>query len=137
MSNSNQEPFDLSNVEFKMPEENFLETEPTPAPKRALPVILILIIVLLLMILGGLVWWGKALLEPTPPPEVIPTVTKPLLEETNEPETENAEADVAVINTTSSSGDWPDIKADIESTDISVITKELTTVDNMINMINQ
>ncbi len=133
MSNNNQEPFDLSNVEFKMPEENFLNNEPAPTSSKTLPWILIIIILLLLLVLGGLVWWGSTLLKPTPAPEITPSVTKPILEETNEPETQNAEADVASITTTSSSGDWPDIKADIESTNLTIITKELTTVDNLIN----
>ena len=130
---TNQEPFDLSNVELKMPEENFINPEPTAKPTRTLPLILIIIILLLLLTLGGLIWWGRELIKPAPAPEVVPTATRPILEEINEPETANAEADVANILTTSSSGEWPDIKADLEATDFSIITKEMTTIENIIN----
>lgn len=133
MSNLNQEPFDINNVEFKMPEEDFLNNEPAGETTRTLPIILILIILLLLLVLGGLIWWGKELIKPAPPEEIVPTVTRPTDEENDEPETTNAEADVSVIKTTSSSGEWPDIEADLKATDISITTKEMSTIDNYLN----
>ena len=133
MSN-NQEPFDLTNVEFKMPEENFLSPTEQQQPSRSLVWVLVLIIILLVLILGGLIWWGFEISKtPEQPIETIPTVTRPTPEENNEPESTNAEADVSTILTTSSSGDWPDIKADIEATDLNKPLSELTTIDNLFN----
>jgi len=133
MSNQNQEPFDLSDVELKMPEENFLGTESEAKTKKALPIILIVIILMLLVVLGGLLWWGVVLTRPTPAPETIPTVTRPTPEENNEPESTNAEAEASVIRTISSSVALKDIKADLTSTDFTNLTKEMVTIDNLIN----
>lgn len=130
---TNQEPFDLNDAKLKMPEENFLNNEPAEKTTRTLPIVLIVIILLLLLVLGGLIWWGKELIKPAPPAEIIPTVTRPTPEENNEPESTNAEADVAAILTTSSSTELPDIQADLEATDLAIITKELIQIDNIIN----
>ena len=117
-----------------MPEEDFLETEPATKTLPSMPLILFGVILLLIGILGGLLWWGTQIINTAPEANPVPTATRPTPEENNEPESNNAEADVQIINTVSSSDQVEAIMADIESTDIETLDKELTTIDNELGL---
>lgn len=132
MSKNNQDYFDLTKAELKMPEEDFLGTEPVKKSISLVPIFLGFIIVLLFVILGGLIWWGAEMLKPTVPVETIPIATRPTAAENTEPESTTAEAQVDTIKTLSSSDALQDIGSDLQATALTDLTPEITTIDNLL-----
>jgi cytoskeletal protein RodZ len=130
MSDSEKNLMDFETTDIKMPEENFLGgSVPVAKKKSALPVLLILIIIMLTGVLAGLLWWAYELLKVETPTEVIPDVVRPTPEENNEPESTKAEAEVETIQAISSSDELPDIKADLDATNIKDLDSELQTIE--------
>ena len=112
--------------EIKMPEEQFGNYEPEEHHSILGPVLGILI-VLLILILGGLYLWGSVL--KTQPVEIPDPATRPTAEENNEPETNNADAQVQALETVSNSDTLDAIEADIESTNLDELDAELNAID--------
>ena len=89
------------------------------------PILGILIIVLVL-ILGGLYLWGAEVQEQE-------EVVTPRQIENNEPETVRATADAEILDVVSPSNELQAIEADLESTDLDSLDKELNEIDNEID----
>lgn len=118
-----------NNDGLKMPEERFGSSR-TEENQPYLGIVLSVLILLLIFILGGLYMWGKTF-ENTPP-VVVEETTRPTAEENNEPESTNAEADVQVLETASPSTEMDAIRADLQSTDTSVLNSELQAVEELL-----
>ncbi len=76
---------------------------------------------ILLLILGGLFLWGSILFKKppvsfTPPPN-------------NEPETPRADADIQILRTVSGSDEISSIRADLDSTNMDSLDKELELIE--------
>ena len=123
MADKKEQPI-IDEAEYKMPEDPYAQVEETPVAPPAedhsskLGVILAVLIVILVLILAGLYLWGTTLKNSTP--ETAPVVdtesTRPTPEENNEPESENAEAEVETAAVVSTSDEIDDIEADLEAT---------------------
>lgn len=124
--NNNNEQIDVTDEEFKMPEEKFGITNVEEAPSH-LGVILGILIVVLSLILGGLYLWSTTF--QTQPVAETPIVERPTEEENNEPESTNAEADVQVLETLSTSDEIAALEADIESTNLDELDAELQAIE--------
>lgn len=111
-----------------MPEEHFGAKTTSDQPSF-IGIILGILIIVLMAVLGGLYLWGAQLQQQltAPLPELTPT--RPSDEENNEPESNNAEADVQVLQTLSTSDEISAIEADIESTNLDTLDAEITTLD--------
>jgi len=124
-----KEKMKFSKSELKMPEENFGGAQESKQPSF-LGITLGLLIIALVVILGGLYLWGEELQkQATPLPD---EVTRPTAEENNEPESNNAEADVQVLETLSTSDEIAAIEADLESTNLDTLTNDLPTIDGIL-----
>lgn len=126
MDNNNIEPEQFSDEEMKMPNEN-VNPMATPEKTSLLGPIIAVLIVILVLVLGGLYMWQSTMLEE---PIVLPPVERPTAEENNEPESNNAEADVQVLETVSTSNSIEAIEADIESTNLDTLDAELTAIES-------
>jgi len=124
MSEQNKQPPEFSEAEMRMPESN-LAPEVTEHHNRV-GLVLGLLIVLLVLILGGLYLWYSTAFQ-TLAPE--PTVERFVPEMPNEPEMQNADAEVQKLNTVSTSNEIEAIEADIESTDLDQMDAELQAID--------
>lgn len=120
-----QEPV-VSDVEMKMPEDNFIASGSGDNNKQ-LGIILGVLIVLLVLILGGLYLWGSSM--NTNLQEPAPEVARPTPEENNEPESPTAAAQVQALDTLSTSNEIEAIEADIESTNLDELDAELEAID--------
>lgn len=120
----NNEPV-IAEDELKMPDQPFGQGAPQNTPVLG-PVLAVLIVVLVLL-LGGLYLWGTTLQidEPT----YTPAATRPTAEENNEPESNNAEADVQTLDTMSTSDELDAIEADLDSTNLDTLDADLNAID--------
>lgn len=87
-------------------------------------VVIGVLIVFLVLILGGLFLWSSYMSND----QVAPTTTPVREIPNNERETPRAEADIQVLETTSSSDELGDIEADLEST-LLELDGELNTIE--------
>lgn len=133
MAKENKDFLDFKNVEMKMPEDAFLETDATTKTIPILPFVLVGVILLLVGILGGILWWGSEILNSKESANVTPTAQRPTAEENNEPESNNAEADVQIIRTFSSSDSVGAIEADVSATDIENLDQGIQDIDTELN----
>lgn len=133
MAKENKDFLDFKNVEMKMPEDSFLATDETTKTIPVLPFILVGVILLLVGILGGILWWGSEILNSRENTSVTTNIQRPTKEENNEPESNNAEADVQIIKTFSTSDEISPIEADISATEIENLDKELQVIDKELN----
>lgn len=118
-----------NNEEMKMPEEQFGGFTQDDKSSH-LGVILGVLIVVLMLILGGLYLWSTSLQEQAP--VITPDVQRPTAEENNEPESNNAEADAQVLETTSPSDEVDAIEADIQSSNIDTVDSDMQALDDLI-----
>ena len=124
--------FNMDNVELKMPEDNFIETEPETNKTSVMSLVLFGIILLLIGILGTLLWWGSTLLTPELDQTNNTEALRPTPEENNEPESTTAEARVQALQTVSSSDEISAIEADLMSTTVGDIESELRAIDTLL-----
>ncbi len=125
--NKPQEPV-ISDDELKIPDS--ASTKPTN--DTHLTALLGVLIIVLILILAGLYLWSTTFTTP----DTVPTPdnnNRPTAAENNEPESTNAEAEVATMNAMSNSTNLDTIAADLESTDLDNLDAELTTIDNELN----
>lgn len=128
-SNDIIEP-DFEGEEMKMPEGAVATETITEIPAKSIlsgPIIVLLGLILV-AILGGLYYWyytvmSIPLTEPTAP-------TRPSIEENNEPESTTAEARTSTMDVVSTSNELDAIEADIESTNLSDLSIEMTAIDS-------
>lgn len=117
----------FSKDELKMPEERFGVTE-SHEKTSYVGIILGVLIVVLMLILAGLYMWSQLLQNQSP--AVVPQESaRPTAEQNNEPESTNAEADVQVLQTMSTSDEISTIESDLDSTNLDGIDAELTAID--------
>jgi hypothetical protein len=82
-----------------------------------------------MLILAGLFLWGEYLHQTTTPPlEEVP-IERPTSEQNNEPESNNAEAQVETMSALSTSDELGTIEADLSGTDVDNITAEETAIE--------
>jgi len=112
--------------ELKMPEEHFGRSATGKQPSF-LGITLGLLILALMVILGGLYLWSEELQKQTIVPQ--PETPRPTALENNEPESNNAEAEVETMQVMSTSDEINAIQADLESTNLDTLTNELITID--------
>ena len=120
-----QEPV-VPDVEMKMPEDNFIESDSDSNTKQ-LGIILGVLIVLLVLILGGLYLWGSTM--STGVLETAPEVEQPAPAENNEPANTSDDAQVQALDTVSTSDEISAIEADIENTNLDELDAELDAID--------
>lgn len=123
MDNINNRPPEFSEDELKMPTE-VMEARVAVRDSR-FGIVLAALIIALVLILGGLYLWYLFAFEPMPdlPPErVVPDMP-------NEPEMQNADAEVRKLNTVSNSTEIDAIEADLESSDFDQLDTELQAID--------
>lgn len=115
--------------ELKMPEEQFGVSAPAETTEGVshLGIIIGVLIALLALILGGLYIWSTMLYIPEP--IATPQAQRPTAEENNEPESTNAEADVQISETMSTSDEISAIEADLESTNLDNLDAEMTAIE--------
>lgn len=112
--------------ELKMPAEGF-GTKPQNNTPSYIGIILGILIVMLVLILGGLYLWGELILKNQ---QTVPVDTlRPTASENNEPESNNAEADVETLGAMSTSDEIDAINADLESTTINELDADLNAID--------
>ena len=130
-SQSHNEPI-ITDDEMKLPDEEF-RIKKDPAASSHLGFVLSALIIILVLLLGGLYLWSKNMekSEPTPTESVRPTA-----EENNEPESNNAEAEVETLSAMSSSNSLEAIEADLENTELDNLDQELNTIEIEINNSN-
>lgn len=116
----------FSEDEMKMPEEQFGGESPASTPSY-IGIVIGFLIVALITILGGLYLWSDILKKNNMQAD-MPVVTRPTAEENNEPESNNAEADVQILETMSTSNEIDAIEADLESTNVEVLGNDLEAV---------
>ena len=121
----------FSKKELKMPEEHFGRQVVDKQPSFV-GITLGLLILMLVVILGGLYLWSVELVKQSQITPLSPT-TRPTAEENNEPESSNAEADVQILNTMSTSDEIGAIEADLGSTNLDSITNELSAIDEILS----
>ncbi|MFT5036624.1 MAG: hypothetical protein ACI9VM_000186 [Candidatus Azotimanducaceae bacterium] len=124
---SEADPIVSDDVEMHMPGDSAVMPEAAPEKSSILGPILGLLIVVLVLILGGLYLWGNTLKSDTPAPPVA--VERPTPEENNEPESENAEAQVQATQAVSTSDELDAIVADLESTDLESLEAEMNAIE--------
>ncbi len=124
----------MDGVEMKLPEENFLSTEPTTKKVSGKPILLVGIILILIGILGGLLWWGSEFIELPESFTPVSVSIRPTAEENDEPESNNAEADVQIIRTVSPSSDPAAIEADLVGSNIEALDSDLQTIDSILGL---
>ena len=124
MEENKNTPQEFTADEMRMP-ENTLAPE-VVAHHNRVGLILGLLIVLLVLILGGLYLWYSAAFQPAlmPQPEERFVPEMP-----NEPEMQNADAEVQKLNTVSTSNEIDAIEADVNSTDLDQMDAELNSID--------
>jgi biopolymer transport protein ExbD len=83
-----------------------------------------LLIIVLFILLAALYIWGSMLNQPQ---EIFVPPTN------NEPETPRADADIQILGTVSSSDELTAIEADLESTNLDELQKELPLIENDLN----
>jgi cytoskeletal protein RodZ len=118
----------FTNEELKMPEEAFGSSGPLPQSSH-FGIVLGALILILTTILIGLYVWAKTLQGNMALVEQIPESSRPTAEENNEPESTNAEADVQVLETQSTSDELGPIEADLESTNTETFEAEINAID--------
>lgn len=120
-----QEP-NFEGEEMKLPEsdQEYLGNENTEA-KRS-PWVLVFLLLLLSLILVGLIYWYNLT---TPVAETEPLPTRPTAEMNQEPETNNAVAEVESFGAMSTSDELSTIEADLESTDLENLEAELLQIE--------
>ena len=146
MGSEEKNSTDLQNVELKMPEENFLGTEPQPKKSSFWVKFLLILIVLLMMGLAGALWWFKddilnRLLPPIPSPTLEPsisTTTEPVKQEEVEtvPEPKvilsNFEIELQAINKVSESDEVEAIESDFNNTDLDGLDEDFQAMEEAI-----
>lgn len=125
MNEETKQPPEFNESELRMPEHT-IAPEVTEHHNR-IGLILGLLIVLLVLILGGLYLWYSTAFMPTPIGQ--PEGERFVPEMPNEPEMQNAEAEVQKLNTVSTSNEIEAIEADIESTDLDQMDAELNAIE--------
>ncbi len=120
--NETKTPPEFSDEEMKMP----IDMMPIEEEHHGkLAVILGLLIVLLILIMAGLyLWYLNSFNQPIAAP-----VERFVPEMPNEPEMQNAEANVQQQQTVSTSNEIDAIEADIESTNLDELDAELNAID--------
>lgn len=111
-----------------MPEESFGRLNRTAHKTSYTGVVLGILIILLVFIFAGLYIWSGMLqknIDPIIPAEIV----RPTAEENNEPESTNAEADVQILQTLSTSDEISAIQADLESTNLGTLDSDLTALE--------
>jgi len=124
MSEDNKQPPEFNAEEMRMPQSG-LAPEVTEHHNRV-GLVLGLLIVLLVLILGGLYLWYSVAFAPTP---IAQPQERFVPDMPNEPEMQNADAEVQKLNTVSTSNEIDAIEADIESTDLEQMDAELQAID--------
>lgn len=133
MEKDSRNIYDPNKVDMKMPEDNFLETEPTTTSIPLMPIILFGVILVLIGILGGLLWWGSQFFTTPEVASPTPIATRPTAEENNEPESENAEAAVSTLEAQSTSLELESIEADLINTNLDILDSELNVINQIFN----
>lgn len=127
---NNNEPIDLEPVisddELKMPEETFGNVTPSDQDSSYLVFILGALIVILVLLLGGLYLWSSTMNQEIPIPSM--SNERPTAEENNEPESNNAEADVETAAAMSTSDSLDAIEADLNSTELNDLDSGLNEI---------
>lgn len=113
---------------MKMPQERFGATLQEKTHSY-MGIIIAILIILLLGILGGLYLWAQNLQQNAQLSEVIEENVRPTAEENNEPESNNAEAAVQVLETVSNSDELYAIEADLESTQVEGFEADVNAID--------
>lgn len=119
---NNNEPV-ISDTEMKMP-----EGYSNPGGKQEtshLGTVLAILIVILILLLGGLYLWGTTL--NTEMPSLVPE--RPTAEENNEPESNNAEAEVETQQAFSTSDTLEALEADLDSTNLDDLDAEFNAIE--------
>jgi hypothetical protein len=119
---------EFSKEELKMPEERF----GTVAPEEHssfLAVFLGILILTLMLILAGLYMWSQDLQEKQAPQIQAPTALRPTPEENNEPESNNAEAEVETTAALSTSDEISALEADIQASTIETLDSDVPAIE--------
>ena len=85
-----------------------------------------LMILLLLIILVGMFFWYNTLQQTV---EQDPRPARPTAEQNREPESRNAQTDVMILQTLSTSDTLEVLKNDLDNTNLSNLTSELEIID--------
>ncbi len=109
--------------EAKVPKSNTLENETLSL--RTHKVATVILFGLLAALLVGIYFWITA--EKQTPIDTVPT--RPTYETNREPESVNAQAEVGILQVLSTSDELSAIEADLLSTDLSNLEKELTQIE--------
>ena len=126
MENDTRENVESINEdEMVMPQEYTEAT--TKRTSSSVSILLGVLIVLLILVLAGLYVWSTTLEQTSPTAET--PVTRPTIEENNEPESTTAEAQVETLETVSTSDEIFAIEADLESTHLDSLDAELNAID--------
>lgn len=124
------EPVTVSDEELKIPEDSVSSMSIQEDKTAHLGAILGILIVVLILILGGLYIWGTMMAK-----DVVdgsyqnPAAERPTAEENNEPESDEAEAEVETMGALSTSDEIEAIEADLESTNLDELDAELNAID--------
>lgn len=123
------EPRNNQDQDMKMPEQVFTDTPAEPEPPSVSGALIVAIIIVLVVILGGLYLWSMSLNQSY---DESPSVTRPTAEENNEPESTQAEAEVASQAAVSTSDELSPIEADLSATNLDSLDAELQIVEDEI-----
>lgn len=113
--------------DLKMPQEQF-GTAPEGHTPSHFGIILGILIVVLILILGGLYVWGE-MIQKEIEQKQVDHANRPTPAENNEPESNNAEADVETLGAMSTSDEVDAIEADLESTIINELNTDLISIE--------
>lgn len=117
----------VDETELKMP-EGTVTTKPHKSPLTI--TIIVLLVLILIAILAGLYLWASSLMNT----ETIPVeVTRPTIEENNEPESTTAEARTATTQVVSTSDEIDAIEADLESTLFPDLESDFNSIESELN----
>lgn len=118
-NNPNNQVPSIPESEMKLPEEQYQETNPTPAPKKSIgTILLVLLVVILLGIMTAVIFWGEELVNLILPPEAVETPipgAEMLPPENQEANIETMEAELEDMDFTEMETELNDIEAEIEA----------------------
>ncbi len=97
---------------------------PTPAPTLTRGIVIGLLVIVLIILVCALYVWGSMISRDIEAPINFEAPIN------NEPETPRADADVEILRTMSSSDEVASIEADLESTNLDSLDKELDLIDS-------
>jgi len=112
--------------EMKLPEDDSAETSEDTGNKKNSSALIIFLFVLLGIILAGMIYWYNTAFEAVPADTEI---TRPALENNNEPETDTATAQTDGFSAMSTSDEITALEADLESTNLEDLDAELLQIE--------